>query len=360
MKISVIIPVYNASQYLPELFHSLQAQTCSDFEVIFVDDGSIDNSISMIQAFQTKSNLSIRIYTQDHQYAGVARNLALSKSHAEYVIFLDADDFFEPDYLEKLYYTCHNQNADVGICNIDQFLVSSNTFEPVFCVNSRQIPKKTVFNKTDLKKNTFLFCTGSPWNKMVRREFLLENNIQFQAIRHANDFLFSKLCIAMANRICYIDGSPLYHYRRGMESNLQATRSKDISCEAKAFSGLKEELQKRGLFQGTIRESYYECLITTFYWRLYDCDSHSTEFLGLFLLFSQELLADVDSHKLTLRPKNHFILQFIIKMKALPDSQKPNAFSKLMRIMDCKPKMLWHIFCSYGFRKTISYGLHRI
>ena len=102
IKVSVIIPVYNAEKYLEECLDSLLRQTFTDMEIICVDDGSTDSSAEILKRFQEKDR-RIRVLFQENQYAGIARNNGMKIAQGEYLLFLDADDFFEDTLLEKIY-----------------------------------------------------------------------------------------------------------------------------------------------------------------------------------------------------------------------------------------------------------------
>ena len=99
-KISVIIPVYNTEKYLPDCISSVLGQTFQDFEVICVNDGSTDNSQSVLQKFRLKDN-RIKIFTQENKGQGEARNTGLEHATGEYILFLDSDDTL-PDYALSL------------------------------------------------------------------------------------------------------------------------------------------------------------------------------------------------------------------------------------------------------------------
>ena len=93
IKVSVIIPVYNAEKYLEKCLDSLLKQTFTDMEVICVDDGSTDASLEILKRFQEKDR-RIHVLTQENQYAGTARNNGMKIAQGEYLLFLDSVDFF--------------------------------------------------------------------------------------------------------------------------------------------------------------------------------------------------------------------------------------------------------------------------
>ena len=102
VKVSVILPVYNASDYLHQCMDSIVGQTLKDIEIICVDDGSTDNSLDILKEYEQKDK-RVKVIQQKNAGAGAARNNGLSIATGEYLSFLDSDDFFEPDMLEKAY-----------------------------------------------------------------------------------------------------------------------------------------------------------------------------------------------------------------------------------------------------------------
>ena len=94
IKVSVIVPVYNAQQYLKDTLDTIIGQSLKSIEIICVDDGSSDESLSILKDYQNKDS-RLTVLTQQNQYAGVARNNGLSIARGKYVVFWDADDLFE-------------------------------------------------------------------------------------------------------------------------------------------------------------------------------------------------------------------------------------------------------------------------
>ena len=101
-KISVIIPVYNTEKYLRQCLDTVVAQTLKDIEIILVDDGSTDDSLLICQEYAQKDS-RIHVYHQENQGAGPARNYGIKVAKGQYFSFLDSDDLFKLDMLERLY-----------------------------------------------------------------------------------------------------------------------------------------------------------------------------------------------------------------------------------------------------------------
>lgn len=101
MRYSIIVPVYNAEQWLRRCLDSVRGQTCGDWECICVDDGSEDDSFSILQEYSGR-DARFAMFTQSHQGIGPARNIGMSVAKGDYLVFLDADDTLMLDALEQL------------------------------------------------------------------------------------------------------------------------------------------------------------------------------------------------------------------------------------------------------------------
>ena len=125
VKVSVVIPVYNVENYLRESLDCVVNQTLRDIEIICVDDGSKDSSLEILQEYAQKDS-RVKILTQQNQFAGVARNNGLKIATGEYIIFLDSDDIFDLQMLEKMYYRAVETSADVTVCESRFFVDDIN------------------------------------------------------------------------------------------------------------------------------------------------------------------------------------------------------------------------------------------
>ena len=112
--ISVIIPLYNAEKYLKNCITSVVGQTYRNLEIILVDDGSNDNSLSICEKFALQDN-RIKVFHQNNGGVASARNKGLSEASGEFIAWVDSDDSIEPEYIEKLYDAVKEYNADISI-----------------------------------------------------------------------------------------------------------------------------------------------------------------------------------------------------------------------------------------------------
>ena len=126
-KISVIIPAYNVEKYVEKNLKSLIDQTFYDFEVIIINDGSTDNTEKIIKEVLQDANFQWKLINQDNQGVSAARNRGIIESKGEYICFLDADDYYHPSFLEKMYNKAKENNYDAVFCNYSYVHESGKT-----------------------------------------------------------------------------------------------------------------------------------------------------------------------------------------------------------------------------------------
>ena len=114
IKLSIIIPVYNVEKYIPVCLESIINQPFKDLEIICVNDGSSDNSLSVLQSYKEKDN-RITIIDKKNEGSGVARNTALAIAKGDYVYFVDGDDWLEDNALEKVVSKADELDTDILI-----------------------------------------------------------------------------------------------------------------------------------------------------------------------------------------------------------------------------------------------------
>ena len=119
--ISVIIPVYNADQYLRRCLDSILSQSYTTLEVILIDDGSQDNSPALCDAL-AQHDARIRVIHQENQGVSAARNTGIAHATGEYIAFVDADDYVANDFFEHLLQAATQQQADIVCCNLTELL----------------------------------------------------------------------------------------------------------------------------------------------------------------------------------------------------------------------------------------------
>lgn len=264
LKVSVIIPVYNAEKHLAQCLDSLLCQTLSDFEIICVDDGSSDNSPQLITEYSKRDD-RVKLLSQKNSYAGVARNNGFKHAGGEYVMFLDADDFFEPEMLFEMYEKCVCDNADVCLCTARKYNDATGEYYSYqsYLLKTQFLPEATPFSAKDIALRIFNATTPVPWTKMFKRSFLTEAGVEFPSFKKAEDLYFTYAVIALANRITYID-KEFINYRVGNENSLEGKKSFTFDFY-NSLMLLKKELTKRNLFTDFEQSFVNRALSSCFY-----------------------------------------------------------------------------------------------
>ncbi len=247
------MPVYNAQDYLEQCIVSILAQTLQEIEVICVDDSSTDRSLEILKKYE-KEDSRVRVLTQPNSGAGAARNRGLSQASGEYLSFLDADDFFEPDMLELAYAKAKEDRADMVVFKSDQYHTDSDQFVQVaWTLREKEIPPYTPFNHRQMTDNIFKVFVGWAWDKLFSREFVEKHHLTFQEQRTSNDMLFVFSAVALAKRITIVP-KVLAHQRRDAKDSLSKTRENSWHCFYDALTALRQRLTDEGLFPETEKD----------------------------------------------------------------------------------------------------------
>lgn len=206
MKVSVIIACYNAEKYLAEAIYSAANQTfsASEYEIIAVNDGSADETRSILEAYSAEYP-NIRVLNKENGGPSSARNLGLKEAKGEYIYFFDADDIMELDSLECLYNRAKEQDADMVIAKYDIFDKTKKS--PV--TNISEMVKQDVIDKYD----TRILWTFALWNKLFKKSIIDENDISFPPVSNAEDGVFVFKYTFQTKKITGLD-KIILHYRK--------------------------------------------------------------------------------------------------------------------------------------------------
>lgn len=215
MDVSVIVPIHNSGKYLDRCLYSLVSQTQKINELILVDDGSTDDSLSICREFQ-KLHDNIHIITQKKSGVSTARNSGLEFAHSDYIMFCDSDDYVMPDYVECLFGAI--QNADIAACGYIR-------------KREREIVYQLMENH--LSKEQFIFhtlCTpyisGACWNKIFRRRLIAELRFD-ETLSIGEDMLFVFSYLQKCKSVAYVI-KPCYVYVMNTGSALQKNYSEKM------------------------------------------------------------------------------------------------------------------------------------
>lgn len=236
MKISVIIPVYNAEKYLSQCLDSVCNQTYTDWEVIAVDDGSLDNSYEILQEYAAKDSRFI-IETKKNEGPGLTRNRALDKATGDYIVFLDSDDYIDKNYFELLERKYNETKAEVIFIDVLQEDVMGNILR-----------HEKMSNFKDLNRKDMIGCqmTGyMPWGgvrKAASRDLVEREYLRYSEDTVGEEAIFSFELLRNANNVEFIE-KPLYHY-----INHPGSQSKNPNGTWEVtLKKMEEHLNARGL-----------------------------------------------------------------------------------------------------------------
>ena len=244
-KVSIIIPCYNCGQYLDELITSLKNQTLTDIEIIFVDDGSSDNSQEIIQKYAVEDNRIKYIY-QENQGGGIARNTGIANAQSPYVICIDADDMYEKDMAEMLYNRAIETDADITICKYKTWNMTTNRISGNKGINLKPEMINQVFS-SDSVKNILQISNPGPCNKLYKIDFIKQNNLKYSGTRIINDLKFGMLALCLAKKIAIVD-KDLSTYRYQGNCSSSKNREKKLACSLQVFKEIYNEFAERNLY----------------------------------------------------------------------------------------------------------------
>lgn len=245
--VSVIMPTYNVEKYISQCLSSLVGQSYENFEVICVDDGSNDKTISIIEEYIQKDQ-RIRLMKLPHcGKAGIMRNYGIREAKGEYCLFLDGDDFFESDLIGHTLSKARTDDAD--ICLFDARIYNEKTQmykEPDYMLKREYIPDVLPYEGKSFPY-VLNISTGCPWTKLYRRSFIIQNNLEFMDLQRSNDLYFVSVAMVLASRITILE-EKLVNYRQSGVS-LQSNNASTPWDWYYAQLAIRDTLKEKGVYQ---------------------------------------------------------------------------------------------------------------
>jgi glycosyltransferase involved in cell wall biosynthesis len=211
-KISVVIPAYNVAPYIEKCLQSVLCQTYTNLEVLVINDGSTDDTVSLIKGFTADE----RLVFLDQPNAGVsaARNAGVAAATGEYLTFVDSDDWIEPTMYEKLHEAITNAAADMAVCNYN--LVYAD--RTAACYSKMHGEVVTVYD--DIYAYFCRYCACPKpnnyiWTRLYRTELVKNSGVRFENYRQAEDTLFNFKLLPYMRKIAFIPEGLYNYYQRG-------------------------------------------------------------------------------------------------------------------------------------------------
>ncbi|MDE5978023.1 MAG: glycosyltransferase [Turicibacter sp.] len=201
--VSIIIPAYNCQSFIQNCLDSILSQTYTSIEIIIVNDGSTDNTLSILNQYAKKYPQMIKLYSVPNGGQGRARNFAVEKALGKYLLFVDSDDYLEPMMVETLVKEIECQNSTFAIC-----AYSRVTKEGEF-----------LFTEMNPKYKELINMNTSPWNKLFVRECFVKNKVRFsEGLWYEDLEAILKYFPHIKNPVWI--SQPLYHYVQHQNSSI--------------------------------------------------------------------------------------------------------------------------------------------
>lgn len=215
MKLSIIIPMYNAERFINLCIDSILQQTFQDFEIIIIDDCSTDQSFEIVAHYKDPR---IKIFKQiKNSGESSSRNFGLKVASGKYVYFMDHDDLILPKTLEILYLIAEDSQAEIVYMNswyeVDENFVFSDRMNVVKYENFNPTPREISTDLIERLQTEYMNrdVEVSPWMKIQRRDFILKHGIYFPKVTRDGDGLFNFAELCYVNRALVVDVAGYIH-----------------------------------------------------------------------------------------------------------------------------------------------------
>ncbi|MCR4762130.1 MAG: glycosyltransferase [Lachnospiraceae bacterium] len=241
--ISVVIPVYNAEPYIPSCVAMLKQQTYTNYEILFIDDQSIDDTPDRITRAAAGDSRFRVLPLSKKGGAGAARNRGIDEAHGKYIIFLDVDDEYHPCLLEKASARLEKTKADLVTYDFWRIYADGKEKERVGIYRHGKSMPKDLFNYSDYPDRIMSIINPTPWNKMYSLAFIREKNLRFEELASTNDITFAAVSVVAASKITYIQ-DVLYGYHIANSGSITESKKADCNSLVSAVLSAKHQVEQ--------------------------------------------------------------------------------------------------------------------
>lgn len=241
IKVSIVVLVYNLEKYLPRCLDALVNQTIKEIEILCVDDGSTDSAPQMIEEYAKNFPELVKTFHKENGGEHTTRNYGLERATGEYITFVDADDYVEPNWAERLYNEAKQNNADLAVCGFRR--IDTNTGK---VVGKDLLGGKKIVKEINAKDDFPAFINPAPWNKIYKREKV--KDFRFLDLRCFSDMMFLATSYTTIKRVVIIP-EILYNYYLRYDSQIHTVNEKDISNFKENMQKVKELYQKNNQYE---------------------------------------------------------------------------------------------------------------
>lgn len=271
-KVSIIVPVYNVAELLPVCLESLLAQTLQAIEIVCVDDGSTDRSLEVLRRYAAR-DARVRVLSQENKRQGAARNAGFDAARGEYVLYVDADDWIDPDSCEKLYGAAVRHRADMACGSICRHRGRSLRWRNRFTEEAVYDAPAARFEAVSCPPQFYVL------HKLMRRAKLLELGLRFEEGVQYEDVGYLARALGEMGWLVTVPG-PAYHYVSRRSSTVKSRQT--ARKQAERYRALHDfiayadrigvPLQPR---YRSITKRFYGCFGVTIL-KLKECDGRLT------------------------------------------------------------------------------------
>lgn len=254
--VSVIVPAYNTEKYISKCITSLVGQSYKEIEIILINDGSIDGTLSVCRKFE-KEDKRIRVIDKGNSGVSDSRNIGLKESVGKYVVFVDSDDYVSMDYISTLVLAVEEndyQMACVEYFFVDEDENKEEKHKSILEIGENKELKSNEAIDLMINKNSY---QGYLWNKIFIRDILAKNNILFDVrVKIWEDMLFCLEYLLTVDSINYIN-VPLYYYVQRSSSAMGSQTDWNENTHILALDEIWRLISdKPGIFHNYIRDYY--------------------------------------------------------------------------------------------------------
>lgn len=223
MDVSIIIPCYNNAPYLKKCIDSVLSQTYKSIEIIVVDDGSDDNTSSVVEEYIASD--AIKYFQIKHSGVSTARNKGIDEAEGDYIAFIDSDDYVANDFVERLVFSARTSDADIVWSQYSE-VINNETF-----AKDNGLSRETVYTRKEALKFFYghTIGLGSLCNKLYKRSFITSNNLKINESRtRAEDWEFNLHAFSCLGSLMIIKDHLYYYVRQNSSSIMASFREKDF------------------------------------------------------------------------------------------------------------------------------------
>ena len=210
VSVSIITPVYNVERCIEKTINSIINQSCKDFEILLIDDGSKDKSIEIAENLLINSDVNYRIISQENSGVSVARNKGICEAKGKYVCFLDSDDYIHKDYIKLMYEKASTCNCDLVFCDYTQV----DSKDKVLVESTTRFLENFITGREAALKQLSCDITIGMGSALYKTSIIKENSIFFDSSRkYAEDVVFTVKALLHMNKIISVNKTLMYYVR---------------------------------------------------------------------------------------------------------------------------------------------------